>query len=581
MKNYFVFSFTLVLVLSIGMVSLAAEEVKLLDPYVTDMPQGKYGGTLITAMLSDPNTFNPVLSGEQSSDEIFEGRTFDALAMINPESGRYEPTLARSWKTSEDGLTWTFHLRRGVQWSDGVEFTADDVIFTYDVTLDEDVASPGREGLFIDGEPIKYEKVDKYTVNFTTPKPFAPLLSTLLYIVPKHKLYDSWKAGKFNETWGIDTDPGEIVGTGPLTLAQYVPGQRIVYLRNSKYWKVSPDGKSLPYIDRWVAEIVPDTDARLLKFQNGETHLSAVDPQNYERIKAGEEAGNYTVHEAGTSFTSTLITFNMNPRNPDFKEHPWKNEWFRNIHFRRALNHATDRGAIAEQLYAGMAVPQWTPVNYANKFWINKDVRTYPFSLEKAKEELKKGGFSWNDAGQLIGPDRHPVEINILTTETSSSWVDLLNIIASDYQKLGIKVHANPVAFSNLIERLTNTYEWDMIIVGWGGGGTELYGGFTMWLSSAPYHLWNPELEEPEFEWEARINELWDLAATNLDIEKRKEYYNEWQQIYSEQLPLLYSVNIKTFSAVTNKLKNVRANSLGGDVYNGSVTWDITNLYFE
>ncbi|MFP4661835.1 MAG: ABC transporter substrate-binding protein [Halanaerobiales bacterium] len=580
MKRIITLVLVLTFVLSLSLVSLA-NEVELLDPYVSDMPQGQWGGTLITTMVSDPNTFNPVLSGDSASDEIFEARIFEALAMVNPISGKYEPALARKWETSEDGLTWTFYLRRGIQWSDGEEFTADDVIFTYDVTMDEEVNSPARDGLFIKGEPIEYRKIDKYTVEFTTPEPFAPFLSTMQYIIPEHKLADAYENGQFNETWGVDTSVEEIVGTGPMILAQYRPAQRVVYMRNSKYWKKAPNGQSLPYITRWVNEIVPNTDSALLNFENGTTHMTGLLPQDYERIKANEGAGNYTVHEAGTSFTSTLITFNMNQRNPDFKEHPWKNKWFRNIHFRRALNHATDRETIADQIYAGKAVPQWSPVNAANKFWINEDVKKYPFDLDTARAELKAGGFTWDEDDNLIGPEGNPVKINLLTTETSDPWVDMMNIISSDYEKLGIDVNTQPVAFSNLIERLTNSYEWDMIIIGWGGGGTELYGGYTMWLSDAPYHMWNPELEEPEFEWEARIDEIWDLAATTLDTEERKEYYDEWQMIYSEELPLLYSVNVLTFTAVTNELQNVRASSLGGDLYNGSVTWDISNLYFE
>ncbi|MFW6264550.1 MAG: ABC transporter substrate-binding protein [Bacillota bacterium] len=571
---------TLTLVMSFTFV-VFADEVELLDPYVTDMPQGQWGGTLITSMVSDPNTLNPVLSGDSASSEVMEARIFESLAMVNPITGKYEPALARKWETSEDGLTWTFHLRRGVQWSDGEEFTADDVIFTYDVTMDEDVASPSRQGLFVNGEPIEYKKIDKYTVEFTTPEPFAPFLSTIPYIVPEHKLEDAYEAGEFNEAWGIDMDINDLVGTGPLILGDYRPAQRIVYIRNANYWKVAPNGESLPYITRWVNQIVPNTDTRLLEFEGGNTHLTGVDAQNYERIKAGEATGDYEVMDSGVSMTSTLIAFNMNPRNPDFEKNPHKNEWFRNVNFRKALNHATDRDTITEQIYAGMAEPQWGPVTTSNTFWVNEDIEKYPFDLDKAREELEAGGFSWDDEGKLIDPDGNPVRFNILTTETSDPWVSMMNIITSDYESLGAEVNSTAVSFNNLIDRLTNSYEWDIIIIGWGGGGTELYGGHTMWLSSAPYHMWNPELEEPEFEWEARIDEIWDLAATTMETEKRKEYYDEWQQIYSEELPLLHTVNVQTFVAVKNSLQNVRPSALGADLYNGSVTWDIANLYFK
>lgn len=579
MKKYSLF-FILILVLSMSFV-VNANDIKLLDPDISEMPQGKWGGTLITSMISDPNTFNYIISEEAASDEVFEFRILEGLAHVNPISGKYEPALAKSWETSEDGLTWTFHLRRGVQWSDGVEFTADDVIFTFDVIYDENIPTSLRDGLTIKGQKLQYKKIDKYTVSITTPEPFAPLLSSLPLIIPKHKLYDAWKEGKFTEAWGIDTPVEEIVGTGPLTLAQYKPGERIVYLRNSKYWKLAPNGKPLPYILRWVCQIVPDRDSATLMFENGSTHMTGVTAQDYERFKAGESAGNYTVYESGTSFTKTIVTFNMNPRNPEFKEKPWKLKWFNNIHFRRALNYATDRKTIAEQLYVGMAEPQWSPVVNANKFWLNKDVKKYPFSLEKAKEELKAGGFTWNDEGQLVGPEGHLVEFNLLTTKTSNNWVDTMNILANDWQKLGMKVNASPMAFGALVQKLLNNFEFDMIIIGLGGGGTELHGGSNVWKSDGNLHMWNPRQEEPATEWEARLDEIFYKGAVTLDTDKRKEIYDEFQEIVAEKVPMFHTVSVKTFIAVTNDLKNIRPTSLGADIYNGSITWDISNIYFK
>lgn len=137
------------------------------------------------------------------------------------------PALAKSWEYSEDGLVWTFHLRRGVQWHDGQEFTADDVIFSFDLIYDDNVPNNFRDGLTIDGKPLKYEKVDNYTVRFTLPRVYAPLLRSLqVPIVPRHLLYGAWKAGEFNQMWGIDTDPRAIVGTAPFRILEHVPAQR-------------------------------------------------------------------------------------------------------------------------------------------------------------------------------------------------------------------------------------------------------------------------------------------------------------------------------------------------------------------
>ena len=171
---------------------------------------------LVRSTTSDPKSFNDIVA-QETSTTLITSRIFDGLTTINGVTLKVEPALAERWEVSADGLTWTFYLRRGVLWSDGIPLTADDVVFTFnDLIYNDAVASPARDIFTIEEKIFNVEKVDDHTVRFTLPVRFAPFLNGMSQgILPKHKLQKAVQDGKFNFTWGIDTKPSEIVGTGP------------------------------------------------------------------------------------------------------------------------------------------------------------------------------------------------------------------------------------------------------------------------------------------------------------------------------------------------------------------------------
>jgi peptide/nickel transport system substrate-binding protein len=534
----------------------------------------KYGGTLITAdLLSDPGSFNPITSSEHS--EIV-GIVLESLTDRNAETLEIEPELAKSWEVSEDGLEWTFHLRENVKWHDGEPFSADDVIFTYQVVYDENIPNSSKDGMIIGGEKIEVLKVDDYTVKLILPQPYAPLLSQLdgFVILPKHKLYQTWQEGKFNQSWGIDTKVSEIVGTGPYKFVDYKTGERLVFERNPYYWKKDQEGNQLPYIDRIVRQIAGSRETQVLKFEKGETHLVGIKNSDYNRMKAMEEQKNFTLYDAGPTWFKSLISFNQNPNNPNVKEQPWKYEWFTNIHFRRAAAYAVDRETIINQVYAGFGQPDFNAVSAPNKRFLNPDIRKYPYSLDQARAELKKGGFSWNDQGQLIDRDGRVVEFTFVTNAGNELSEANLNIIANGWKELGMVVHAIPIDFSKLVRQLTSEYTWDAFFL-YLTGSPEPNSGSNVWKSSGNLHMWNPKQQEPATQWEARIDELFLKGATTSDYEERKKYYDQWQEIVADQVPVIYTAVADSIYGVSNTLKNVKPNALGG------VLWNLEELYLE
>jgi peptide/nickel transport system substrate-binding protein len=136
----------------------------------TDNAPGKAGGRIVVALRSEPKTLNPVVAVDDPSHEVIRCLTGD-LIHINHLSLKTEPALAKSWTISLDGKHYTLSLRRGLRFSDGQPFTADDVTFTFQVYLDENVHSPQRDLLVVGGKPIEVRKIDDFTVQFDLAKP--------------------------------------------------------------------------------------------------------------------------------------------------------------------------------------------------------------------------------------------------------------------------------------------------------------------------------------------------------------------------------------------------------------------------
>src|SRR5690625_4086874 len=314
--------------LTLALVMVAAFATGIMaQPYVMEADSiGQYGGELRVASIGEgPKTFNSYLAKETSSTDVLDGFLFERLIGRNGVTTEHEPRLAKDWEFSDDGLVWTFYLREGVLWHDGVEFTADDVIFSLDLVYDENIPNNFRDGMTYSGEPIKYRKIDRYTVEFTFPVVLATAMDDVTFpIVPKHILEEPYKEGRFNETWGVDTPPWEIVGTGPFQMIEYRPGERIVYTRNPNYWRVDADGNSLPYITRFVYYIAGNQDAMRLMFDNREINIYGVRGEEVDEMMDNAAAGGYVIHDGGPTFSTEFVVFNQNEL---FVDSP-KVDWF-------------------------------------------------------------------------------------------------------------------------------------------------------------------------------------------------------------------------------------------------------------
>ncbi|MCY3883119.1 MAG: ABC transporter substrate-binding protein [Chloroflexi bacterium] len=531
---------------------------------------GTFGGTLTSAIISDPLTFNLAIANDATSAGVV-GYLFEGLTEVSWLSNEVEPSLAESWENSDDGLTWTFRLRQDVRWQDGEPFTAEDVAFTFNqIIYNDDIPASSRAAFtyrFLDEAGgwqtarMSVDVIDDYTVRFVLPVPFAPFLRAMgTAIYPKHILEQAVVDGVFVETWGLETPPAEIIGTGPFTIESYEPGARVVLKRNPDYWKTDGEGQRLPYLDSVVHIIVPDIEASLAAFRSGETDVFGVPGKDYAEVYPFQQEENFTIHRRGPGFGTTFLAFNQNPgANPETGEPyvaPEKLAWFQNVQFRQAVSHAINRDAIIEGVFDGLGYPQWASISPSAGDFHNPEVRRYDYDPGIATGILD--GLGWEDQdgdGFREDADGNPIVFTIVTNEENSIRTEVLALIREDLHAIGIDARVEALPFGDIVGQLTTSYDWEGVVIGL-TGSSEPHGGINVWHSGEPLHLWNPNQSEPATEWEAEVDRLYIEGSQELDPERRVRHYHEAQAIAAENAPLIYTVLAERLSAIRNVFGN-------------------------
>ncbi len=503
---------------------------------------GNFGGRITIAVRSDPKTLNPVLAVDEATREIIDCMNAD-LIHINRETQRTEPALAKSWSVSHDGRTYTLHLRRGLRFSDGQPFGADDVVFTFQLYLDEKVHSSQRDLLIVGGKPISVEKVDDYTVRFQLAQPYAAAERIFdgLAILPNHLLESTYKNGTFAQSWGVSMPPSQFVGLGPFRLKEYVPGQRIVLERNPYYWKADREGHRLPYVDELSFLFVPSEDAQVIRFQAGDTDmLSRFSAQNFAVLQREQAAKRYELEDLGPGLEYNFLFFNLNNlAGKNLAQITQKQAWFQDVRFRQAVSAAIDRDGIVRLVYDGRATPLWSQVTPGNKLWVDASLTHPPQSLDRARELLKSAGFSWNSAGSLIDPHGQPVEFSILTSSSNTERAKMATIIQDDLTQLGMNVHVVSLEFGAMVDRLLNSFDYEAAVMGLASGDADPTAEMNVWLSSGGTHLWDLTESKPATPWEAEMDQLMNQQQVTLNYARRKRLYDQVQQIVVQDLPVI------------------------------------------
>ena len=547
-----------------------------IDYLQSEAPIGKFGGTLVASTIGEgPKTFNPFNSKDNISSQLSE-IMYDGLLSTNPTTGEPIAKLAKSF--SVNGREYLIKLRHGIKWSDGKPITADDVVFTWqNIIFDGFGNTSTRDSIVVDGKLPTVEKIDDYTVKFVTPKPFAPFIRMLATpIAPKHIFEPAVKKGKayFETFLSTNTPPSQFVTSGAFRLKEYVPAQRAVFERNPNYYVINKANQKLPYLDKLVYLIVGDVNNEVLKFEGGELDIIGLQGANVARFKELEKHSNFKVYNLGPNTGTMFVSMNLNTRKDDkgkFYVPPMKQKWFQDKNFRQAVDYAIDRKNMVFNIANGLGAPLFTAESL-NSIFLNKNLQAYDRDIDKAKELLKKSGFYTDKKGKLYDEYGNRVEFDLYTNAGNTEREAIGVMVKQDLEDLGMKVNFKPVEFNTLVNKLVNTYDWDMVIMGLTGSPLEPNGGKNVWMSDGTLHMFNQRpagyKKDDRFVWEKQIDKLYIKGALATDFDSRKKYYDEYQAIAYEEKPFIYIYSPLIISAIRTKFKNLYPSMLGGLTHN-------------
>ncbi len=464
------------------------------------------------------------------------------LVRVNKATQQVEPWLAESWTSDATGRRYTVKLRHGARFSDGAPFTADDVLFTMAAVYDKPTDSVLADAMRVDGKPIDVLKVDAETVAMTFPAPFGPGMRIFdnLPILPKHKLEAATKAGAFAKAWGTSTPPSQLAGLGPFVLAEYTPGQRLVFDRNPFYWRHSAAGAALPYLDRITIELIPDQNAEMLRLDAGQLDVMNEDltPEAYGPLKQASRDGRVRLVDVGTAFQADSFWFNLKP---GAHAGDPRASWLQREELRHAISIAVDRKAFIDAVFLGAAEPVYGPVPPSNKTWYWSGTPKTPYDPDRARTILASGGVPPAARFSIIVQKGRP------RLERGAAF------IRDELKKVGLTVDVVPLEGNTVVQRILSG-QYDAAYFAPTMTDTDPVNQQDFWLSSGPFHLWNMSQPAPATDWERQIDDLMRRQSASIDTADRKRLFDEVQQIFIAHEPVLYFAARRLYVAVSSRI---------------------------
>lgn len=494
-------SITLLLLFVFG-ISVAAEKVNPLEVYPnigSEQASAKQGGTARVAFQTEWAGLDPHMTSSMTSLQILNN-VIETLTFYN-DDGKLVPWLAKSWEQSEDGKTWTFHLRKGVKFSNGREMTAEDVKWTYDRILDPEIGCGYSSNVGPKATEIKV--VDKYTVSITHPEPYGLLPQSLSFvqatgILAKESVNDN----------GRVRIP---IGTGPFKIEKLEGTTKIVLTRNEHYWQ-----EGLPHLDKVIIEPVPDNKARMNGLISGAYDwVQRVAPQNYEQLKGNEGV------VVGTACQFSYDYLGVNTEREPLDD----------VKVRRAIAYALDRGQICQGAYYGMCEPIQSPVPDCSPWHF--DYQPYDRNIERAKELLAEAGYP------------NGFEIELMPTTHYPFTVSAAQIVQQQLARIGIASKINALEWSQWLQE-EGAGNYDIYVCNWNG------------LIDADQYYYRQHHTDEVFNFTGYSNKKFDelvkKARSITDFEERYELYRQANQILVDDAPYIYMYNKKMIRAHREKL---------------------------
>ncbi len=247
-----------------------------------------------------------------------------------------------------------------------------------------------------------------------------------------------------------------------------------------------------------------------------------------------------------------MMWFNQVPNSPI---PAYKKAWFCSKDFRRAISEAINRADMVRVIYHGHGSPAVGPFSPANQFWFNSALKPHPFDPGAARQRLERAGFR-SEGNILKDREGHPVEFSLITNAGNKTRQQMAVMIQQDLAQLGIRLNVVTLDFSSLIERISQSFNYEACLLGLVNVDLDPSAQMNLWLSSASQHVWNPNQQTPQTAWEKEIDQLMRAQATAVDPKLRKASFDKVQAIVWEEAPCLYLVARNSLSAVSPSVQN-------------------------
>jgi peptide/nickel transport system substrate-binding protein len=467
-------------------------------------------------LINDP-IFNPVLAPDLGS-VLINKILFPGLVRPD-EQLRPTPDLALSWTHSGDGRTWTFALRAGVQWHDGVPFGAKDVKFTFDEIMDANSGSRLRSDF---AAVERVEVVDSLTVRFHLRSPFAPFLALLGYnagILPEH----AFRGGALSQAG--DFSRSRPVGTGPYRVATTTPGASIVLERNPVYYG------DRPAIDRIIFKIVPDVNAQVAQLRAGELDLVPIEPANLPSV---EGVPGISVRQNAV-VQHFYVAFNqMRPM-------------FRSPLVRRAMGYAVNRDAIVSGVLHGYADRPKGTIPVALAVYFDSSLAYVPYRPDSARALLALAGWRAGADGVLHDANGQPFAFTLLVDKGNPTREQAALAVQQDLRRVGLDVSLRALEFATVVRDYVIPGKYDANLIWWTTPpDPDQFSFYATGQDNNNVRYSNP-----------RVDSLLAAGRATLDTAERRRIYIALQEAEADDPPVLVLFYPREILAVTDRLQGL------------------------
>lgn len=482
---------------------------------------------------------------------------YDFLTNYDPETGETIPALAESWETSEDGLTWTYHIRQDATWTDGEPVTAEDVAWTFN-TMMTDPAAAEANGNFVEN----FETVtatDEYTVEIQLSQPQVTMLALDVPILPEHIWSGIEDYGAFN-----NDEEFPIVSNGPWILTDYQPNQTITFEPNEDYWRGAPQ------FDELVLRTINDADAQVEALRAGEVDfVQGLTPAQFRSLE-GEE--NIELNQAdGKRFQGMTLNpgATLQDGTPFGDGHPALQDPV----VREALVRTIDREAIYEVAYGGFGEPNagYIPSRYDIYHWEPERPVSEEFDIDAANQLLDDAGYTMGDDGIRVSPDGRPLSFRFNVHADNPQYVQAAQMMAEWASDAGMELKVEPVSE---VGSLLDDGTYDILTTGWSVNPDPNYVLSINLCSGLPTEVGGPYLSDAYF-CNEEYDQLYEQQLAELDVDARAELVKQMQEI-------LYETNVFVVWGYADALEAYRSDVIaemtpqpdpGGNYYGQDGYW--------